>query len=112
MSRRQENYPNSHGCNGEDFLNSVLCFQFVRCQKDKKLSISNDCMYHQDSRIAVKACEGLMLCASLPESQAAQCMVRNTQFCTLLAERLCSLYNALPLSMDPVDIESVEAKWG
>ncbi|XP_011670555.2 protein FAM160B1 isoform X2 [Strongylocentrotus purpuratus] len=65
-----------------------------------------------DSRIAVKACEGLMLCASLPESQAAQCMVRNTQFCTLLAERLCSLYNALPLSMDPVDIESVEAKWG
>ncbi|XP_041476977.1 protein FAM160B1-like isoform X2 [Lytechinus variegatus] len=65
-----------------------------------------------DSRVAVKACEGLMLCASLPESQAANCIVRNTQFCTLLAERLCSLYNALPLSMDPVDIESVEAKWG
>ncbi|XP_071498967.1 FHF complex subunit HOOK interacting protein 2A-like [Diadema antillarum] len=65
-----------------------------------------------DSRIAVKACEGLMLCASLPEKQAAECMVKNTQFCTLLAERLCTLYNALPLSMDPVDVESVEAKWG
>nr|XP_054765402.1 FHF complex subunit HOOK interacting protein 2A-like isoform X1 [Lytechinus pictus] len=69
-------------------------------------------VHSPDSRVAVKACEGLMLCASLPESQAANCIVRNTQFCTLLAERLCSLYNALPLSMDPVDIESVEAKWG
>lgn len=65
-----------------------------------------------DSRIAVKACEGLMLCASLPEKQAAVCMTKNTQFCTQLTERLCSLYNALPLSMDPVDVESVEAKWG
>ncbi|XP_038070551.1 protein FAM160B1-like isoform X2 [Patiria miniata] len=65
-----------------------------------------------DSRIAVKACEGLMLCASLPEKQAAQCIVDHTQFCALLAERLCTLYNALPLSMDPVDVDSVEAKWG
>ncbi|XP_071792770.1 FHF complex subunit HOOK interacting protein 2A-like isoform X3 [Asterias amurensis] len=65
-----------------------------------------------DSRIAVKACEGLMLCATLPEKHAAQCIVDHTQFCTLLAERLCTLYNALPLSMDPVDVDSVEAKWG
>ncbi|XP_022086506.1 protein FAM160B1-like isoform X2 [Acanthaster planci] len=65
-----------------------------------------------DSRIAVKACEGLMLCASLPEKHAAQCIVDHTQFCALLAERLCTLYNALPLSMDPVDVDSVEAKWG
>ncbi|XP_072033663.1 FHF complex subunit HOOK interacting protein 2A-like isoform X2 [Amphiura filiformis] len=65
-----------------------------------------------DTRIAVKACEGLMLVASLPEKLAAQCITEYTQFCTLLAERLCTLYNALPLSMDPVDVDSVEAKWG
>ena len=53
-----------------------------------------------------------MLCATLPEKHAAQCIVDHTQFCTLLAERLCTLYNALPLSMDPVDVDSVEAKWG
>ncbi|XP_033119394.1 protein FAM160B1-like isoform X2 [Anneissia japonica] len=65
-----------------------------------------------DSKIAVKACEGLLLIASLPEKHAAQCISEHPMFCTSLAERLCSLYTALPLSMDPVDVESVEAKWG
>lgn len=66
----------------------------------------------QDTRIAVKACEGMMLCASLSEKSSADCIVGNTRFADFLAERLCMLYNALPLSMDPVDVDSVEAKWG
>ncbi|XP_071827614.1 FHF complex subunit HOOK interacting protein 2A-like isoform X2 [Apostichopus japonicus] len=65
-----------------------------------------------DTRIAVKACEGMLLCASLPEKSSADCIVGNTHLADFLAERLCLLYNALPLSMDPVDVDSVEAKWG
>ncbi|XP_071947513.1 FHF complex subunit HOOK interacting protein 2A-like [Antedon mediterranea] len=65
-----------------------------------------------DSKIAVKACEGLLLISSIPEKHAAQCISEHPMFCTVMAERLCSLYTALPLCMDPVDVESVEAKWG
>ncbi|KAM4702647.1 FHF complex subunit HOOK interacting protein 2A [Rhinophrynus dorsalis] len=66
-----------------------------------------------DGRIAVKACEGLMLLVSLPEPAAAKCLTQNTCLCELLTDRLTSLYRALPQSIDPLDIETVEGiNWG
>ncbi|XP_028736806.1 protein FAM160B1 [Peromyscus leucopus] len=66
-----------------------------------------------DGRIAVKACEGLMLLVSLPEPAAAKCLAQSTCLCELLTGRLTSLYKALPPSVDPLDIETVEAvNWG
>jgi len=66
-----------------------------------------------DGRIAVKACEGLMLLVSLPEPAAARCLTQSTCLCQLLTDRLASLYKALPQSVDPLDIETVEAiNWG
>ncbi|KAL0964179.1 hypothetical protein UPYG_G00320300 [Umbra pygmaea] len=66
-----------------------------------------------DGRIVVKACEGLMLLVSLPEPAAAKCLTENTDLCELLTERLSAFYKALPTSMDPLDIETVEAvNWG
>ncbi|XP_069835822.1 FHF complex subunit HOOK interacting protein 2A [Dendropsophus ebraccatus] len=66
-----------------------------------------------DGRIAVKACEGLMLLVSLPEPAAAKCLMQNTALCELLTDRLSSLYRALPQSIDPLDIETVEGiNWG
>lgn len=66
-----------------------------------------------DGRIAVKACEGLMLLVSLPEPAAAKCLTQNTALCELLTDRLTSLYRALPQSIDPLDIETVEGiNWG
>nr|XP_028586030.1 protein FAM160B1 isoform X1 [Podarcis muralis] len=66
-----------------------------------------------DGRIAVKACEGLMLLVSLPEPAAAKCLAESTCLCELLTDRLASLYKALPQSMDPLDIETVEGvNWG
>ncbi|XP_059112050.1 FHF complex subunit HOOK interacting protein 2A isoform X2 [Peromyscus eremicus] len=66
-----------------------------------------------DGRIAVKACEGLMLLVSLPEPAAAKCLAQSTCLCELLTGRLTSLYKALPQSVDPLDIETVEAvNWG
>lgn len=67
----------------------------------------------QDGRIVVKACEGLMLLVSLPEPAAAKCLTENTELCELLTDRLVSFYKALPQSMDPLDIETVESvNWG
>ncbi|XP_010632881.1 protein FAM160B1 isoform X3 [Fukomys damarensis] len=66
-----------------------------------------------DGRIAVKACEGLMLLVSLPEPAAAKCLTQSTCLCELLTDRLAALYKALPQSVDPLDIETVEAiNWG
>ncbi|XP_078668030.1 FHF complex subunit HOOK interacting protein 2A-like isoform X7 [Branchiostoma floridae x Branchiostoma belcheri] len=65
-----------------------------------------------DSRIAVKSCEGLMLLVSLPEQAAADCAVKHTRLCEVLTDRLTLLHRALPATMEPIDIESVEAKWG
>lgn len=66
----------------------------------------------EDGRVAVKACEGLMLLVSLKHKDAARALVQDTALCYLLNLRLSSLFSALPSDMDPVDIESVEAKWG
>ncbi|XP_075705321.1 FHF complex subunit HOOK interacting protein 2A [Rhinoderma darwinii] len=66
-----------------------------------------------DGRVAVKACEGLMLIVSLPELAAAKCLTQNTALCELLTDRLASLYRALPQSIDPLDIETVDGiNWG
>ncbi|XP_008320530.1 FHF complex subunit HOOK interacting protein 2A [Cynoglossus semilaevis] len=66
-----------------------------------------------DGRIVVKACEGLMLLVSLPEPAAAKCLTENTELCELLTGKLVSFYKALPQSIDPLDIETVESvNWG
>uniref|UniRef100_A0A673JA97 Protein FAM160B1-like n=1 Tax=Sinocyclocheilus rhinocerous TaxID=307959 RepID=A0A673JA97_9TELE len=66
-----------------------------------------------DGRIVVKACEGLMLIVSLPEPAAAKCLTENTELSQLLTDRLAQFYRALPQSMDPLDIETVESvNWG
>ncbi|KAK7109559.1 FHF complex subunit HOOK interacting protein 2A-like isoform X2 [Littorina saxatilis] len=66
----------------------------------------------EDAWVAVKACEGLMLCGSLPEPTAAACIVERTQFCSFLAGRLVTQYDALPTAITPALIDSVDAKWG
>lgn len=68
--------------------------------------------HSEDSRVAVKACEGLMLCSSLPDPVAAHCMINSTKFCDDLTTRLMETYMKLPTNVSPLDIENVQAKWG
>ena len=60
----------------------------------------------------MKACEGLVLIASIPNDSCAKHMVADTTFLDQVTNRLSSLYLALPKVMDPADVESVDAKWG
>jgi len=62
--------------------------------------------------VSVKACEGLVLIASIPNDSCAKNMLAHTAFMDQMTSRLCSLYSALPKVMDPADVESVDAKWG
>jgi hypothetical protein len=62
--------------------------------------------------VSVKACEGLMLIASLPDDNSAYHIINHTTFTEQITNQLCALYSSLPKVMDPGDIESVDAKWG
>jgi Retinoic acid induced 16-like protein len=62
--------------------------------------------------VSVKACEGLMLIASLPDDTCAYHIVNHTTFTEQLTSQLCTLYSSLPKVMDPNDVESVDARWG
>eukprot|EP00795_Rhopilema_esculentum_P011971 gene11971-2553_t len=66
----------------------------------------------EDSRVAIKACEGLLLCSSIREDNAATVIVLYTALCERMADRLCKLFQSLPDSMDPADVALISAKWG
>ena len=65
-----------------------------------------------DQKIAVKACEGLMLLVGLPEARAAKILVECTSLGGILCSKLQMLIKNLPMNVDPADVESTEAKWG
>lgn len=66
----------------------------------------------EDRRIAVKACEGLMLCSSIPDDHAASVIILYTPFCEVMVDCLTGLFESLPKEMEPADIANVVAKWG
>ncbi|KAH9496894.1 hypothetical protein Btru_010090 [Bulinus truncatus] len=47
----------------------------------------------QDARVSLKACEGMMLCASLPEQSAASALISQTKFCQSIAGTLTELFD-------------------
>lgn len=51
----------------------------------------NGCfIFLQDRRIAVKACEGLMLCSSIPDDHAASVIILYTPFCEVMVCVSCN----------------------
>ncbi|XP_006625618.2 FHF complex subunit HOOK-interacting protein 2B isoform X1 [Lepisosteus oculatus] len=61
----------------------------------------------QKSRVALKACEGLLLLASIPKEENAIILTESAALCELLTDRLCDLYTLIPTSVDPTDIQTV-----
>ncbi|MBN3321323.1 F16B2 protein, partial [Atractosteus spatula] len=61
----------------------------------------------QKSRVALKACEGLLLLASIPKEENAIILTESAALCELLTDRLCELYSLIPTSVDPTDIQTV-----
>ncbi|XP_066934103.1 FHF complex subunit HOOK interacting protein 2A-like [Clytia hemisphaerica] len=66
----------------------------------------------EDSRVAIKACEGLLLVTSILEDTAASVIVLYTAFCERMADQLSKLFRCLPQVLDPADINQSNATWG
>jgi len=70
-----------------------------------------------DAQVSIKACEGLLLVASLPEADAARILVDKTDFTSALTRRLIKAYRGLPTELtlaqlDPLTNEAAETHWG
>ncbi|XP_078095849.1 FHF complex subunit HOOK interacting protein 2A-like [Mustelus asterias] len=61
----------------------------------------------EKTQYALKACEGLLLLAMLPEEVAASYMVESTALCRTLTNRLSDLYRLIPDSIDPGQVEAL-----
>mgnify|MGYP001793437619 CR=1 FL=1 len=60
----------------------------------------------------MKCCEGLILLTSLPEEAAARAIVDNTKFLHEIIGWLNTAYGNLPRSVNPANVDAVEARWG
>uniref|UniRef100_A0A182N6Q9 FERM domain-containing protein n=1 Tax=Anopheles dirus TaxID=7168 RepID=A0A182N6Q9_9DIPT len=67
-----------------------------------------------DSTIVVRACEGVLILASLPTLRQSCKAIRNTisRFATMMAARLASNCQQIPEDMDTGDIEDATVTWG
>ncbi|XP_021704456.1 protein FAM160B1 [Aedes aegypti] len=67
-----------------------------------------------DSTIIVRACEGILILASLPTLNKSCNAVRNSlsRFCTTIADRLAVHCQQIPEDMDTGDIEDANVSWG
>ncbi|XP_012237746.1 protein FAM160B1 isoform X2 [Bombus impatiens] len=64
-----------------------------------------------DNTVRIRACEGIMVLASLEDPSFAQ-MVANSDLVTLIPNRLENLFNAIPAHVDPAEIDGVDVTWG
>ncbi|XP_053975897.1 FHF complex subunit HOOK interacting protein 2A-like isoform X1 [Hylaeus volcanicus] len=64
-----------------------------------------------DNTVRIRACEGIMVLASLEDSSFAQ-TVANSDMTTLIPSRLENLFNAIPAHVDPNEIDGVDVTWG
>ncbi|XP_017878113.1 protein FAM160B1-like isoform X1 [Ceratina calcarata] len=68
-------------------------------------------IYTADNTVRIRACEGIMVLASLEDSSFAQ-MIAHSDLAILIPNRLKSLFNAIPAHVDPAEIDGVDVTWG
>ncbi|XP_076295822.1 FHF complex subunit HOOK interacting protein 2A isoform X2 [Lasioglossum baleicum] len=64
-----------------------------------------------DNTVRIRACEGIMVLASLDDTSFAQ-MIANSDLISAIPSRLESLFNAIPAHVDPNEIDGVDVTWG
>ncbi|CAD5125570.1 DgyrCDS13772 [Dimorphilus gyrociliatus] len=65
-----------------------------------------------DSRVVVKACEGLFLISSVAHISCTKALIKHTKFCETLTHLLVTQYNKIPDILDPADVEHIYVAWG
>ncbi|XP_011700797.1 PREDICTED: protein FAM160B1-like isoform X3 [Wasmannia auropunctata] len=64
-----------------------------------------------DNTVRIRACEGIMVLASLDDPSFAQTVTRS-QLPSIISTRLEHLFNAIPAHVDHLDIYNVDVTWG
>ncbi|PSN44327.1 hypothetical protein C0J52_11105 [Blattella germanica] len=65
-----------------------------------------------DSRVVVKACEGVMVMASLPSDIFAHSVATQSDLCRILASKLETLFETIPPEIEPNDLDDLQINWG
>ncbi|XP_034286585.1 FHF complex subunit HOOK-interacting protein 2B isoform X2 [Pantherophis guttatus] len=61
----------------------------------------------KNKKVVQKAQENLLLLTTVDHPRAAQALARDSMLCLLLSDYLCSLYNAIPGTINPADIATL-----
>ncbi|XP_076651228.1 FHF complex subunit HOOK interacting protein 2A isoform X1 [Halictus rubicundus] len=93
--------------NDQDLLDSKTPQKSKCLLLDALLSYINTA----DNTVRIRACEGIMVLASLDDTSFAQ-MIANSDLITAIPSRLESLFNAIPAHVDPNEIDGVDVTWG
>ncbi|XP_029173386.1 protein FAM160B1-like isoform X2 [Nylanderia fulva] len=64
-----------------------------------------------DNTVRIRACEGIMVLASLDDPSFAQTVARS-ELASIVTIRLENLFNAIPAHVDHLDIYNVDVTWG
>nr|XP_031844835.1 protein FAM160B1-like isoform X2 [Nomia melanderi] len=64
-----------------------------------------------DNTVRIRACEGIMVLASLDDPSFGQ-MMANSDLISSIPSRLENLFNAIPAHVDPNEIDGVDVTWG
>ncbi|XP_076759735.1 FHF complex subunit HOOK interacting protein 2A isoform X3 [Xylocopa sonorina] len=101
-------YENSNSAEGDQSLLRPKTPQKSKCLLlDALLSYINTA----DNTVRIRACEGIMVLASLEDPSFAQ-MIANSDLTSLIPSRLESIFNAIPAHVDPTEIDGVDVTWG
>ncbi|XP_067208957.1 FHF complex subunit HOOK interacting protein 2A isoform X2 [Linepithema humile] len=64
-----------------------------------------------DNMVRIRACEGIMVLASLDDPSFAQTVARS-ELSSIISSRLENLFNAIPAHVDYLEIYNVDVTWG
>ena len=69
------------------------------------------CNSLQDHTIRIRACEGILVLASLDDPFFAE-IIAKSDLSAVLTKRLENLFNMIPAHVDPSEIEEISVTWG
>ncbi|KAI5645840.1 retinoic acid induced 16-like protein domain-containing protein [Phthorimaea operculella] len=64
-----------------------------------------------DNQVVLRACEGIMIVASLPEEDIANLVTSCSPACETIVDKLAAKYKSVPANVDPADVDHLNITW-
>ncbi|XP_073996804.1 FHF complex subunit HOOK interacting protein 2A-like isoform X2 [Rhodnius prolixus] len=69
-------------------------------------------IYSPDCSVRIKACQTVMLIASIPDEKLAEVVVTDTLFISRVTAKLTDLYHQVPATVELTQIDDMHVSWG